>query len=282
MHELGHIIIPWHLGTFIDKVDENNVTSNTEYWVLEREANRFASELLLPLDWIYSLYQRNPDPHFLYRQICSHCGVSDMAASIRIGKAVEDIEHILMPTDLILQLYRNLDDLAEVQNEIVNRTKLSPKIVAQHMVQDLTGKLVFCIESDGIVISGGSTKDTHSFTQWEGQEFIKQPYQYYQKYFVSKLNNINTHWWDLNNSFNIRDDNRSWREILEKIVYEILPTQGIDRFKKTVNSKLSGIYGNWIKKNPSSGVEKFINDAIERFDEPEYVAFVQHQDFLFL
>lgn len=33
-HELGHIIIPWHLGTFIDKVDENNVTSNTEYWVL--------------------------------------------------------------------------------------------------------------------------------------------------------------------------------------------------------------------------------------------------------
>lgn len=38
-HELGHIIIPWHLGTFIDKVDESNGTSNTEYWVIEREAN---------------------------------------------------------------------------------------------------------------------------------------------------------------------------------------------------------------------------------------------------
>ena len=63
-HELGHIIIPWHLGTFIDKVDENNVNSNMEYWVLEREANRFASELLMPFDWIYSLYQTNSDPHF--------------------------------------------------------------------------------------------------------------------------------------------------------------------------------------------------------------------------
>jgi len=133
-HELGHIIIPWHLGTFIDKVDENNVTSNTEYWVLEREANRFASEVLMPFDWIYSLYQENPDPHFLHWQIGAHCGVSDMAASIRIGKAIEEIEHILMPTDLILQLYRNLDDLAEVQNEIVNRTKLSPRRVAQQMV----------------------------------------------------------------------------------------------------------------------------------------------------
>lgn len=84
----------------------------------------------MPFDWIYSLYQENPDPHFLHWQICTHCGVSDMAASIQIEKAIEEIEHILMPTDLILQLYRNLDDLAEVQNEIVNRTKLSPKRVA--------------------------------------------------------------------------------------------------------------------------------------------------------
>lgn len=47
-----------------------------------------------------------------------------------------------------------------------------------------------------------------------------------------------------------------------------------------MNSRLSGVYGNWIRKTPSSGAEKFINDAIERFNEPEYVTFVQHQDFL--
>lgn len=47
-HELGHIIIPWHLGTIIDDLNINK--TNSKYWNLETEANRFASELLMPFE----------------------------------------------------------------------------------------------------------------------------------------------------------------------------------------------------------------------------------------
>src|ERR1035437_4521722 len=45
-HELGHLIIPWHIGTIIDEtIDECGSNSNQQYWEIERQANRFAAEL---------------------------------------------------------------------------------------------------------------------------------------------------------------------------------------------------------------------------------------------
>ncbi len=279
-HELGHIIIPWHCGTFIDEIDENKIGSNTKYWELEKEANRFASELLMPFDWIFSLYKKNPDPEFLHSEICGYCGVSDIAASIRVRNAISEIEHLLIPTEWVLQLYNDYKDLARVQSEIVKGTRLSPKRVAEHMVQHLPGKVAFCIETNDIVIVCGSTRTTHSFHQWEGAEFIKAPYQYFQSYSVSRLYNVNTHWWVLDNSFDIPDDSRSWREILGQIASEISPSHGVERFKTTVNAQLSGAYGNWPRRNPGKGVEKFIEDSIQRFNNPDYIDFIQHPDFL--
>nr|WP_314877468.1 ImmA/IrrE family metallo-endopeptidase [uncultured Pseudomonas sp.] len=48
-HELGHIIIPWHIGTFVSHLDAED---EYEYGVMEGEANRFAAELLLPSAWL--------------------------------------------------------------------------------------------------------------------------------------------------------------------------------------------------------------------------------------
>lgn len=47
-HELGHIIIPWHIGIIIDQSIDEKKTYDHEYGELEAEANRFASFLLLP------------------------------------------------------------------------------------------------------------------------------------------------------------------------------------------------------------------------------------------
>jgi Zn-dependent peptidase ImmA (M78 family) len=49
-HELGHVIIPWHVGTIVDVLDIGY--SNSSYSNDEAEANRFAAELLMPSDWV--------------------------------------------------------------------------------------------------------------------------------------------------------------------------------------------------------------------------------------
>jgi Zn-dependent peptidase ImmA (M78 family) len=53
-HELGHVAIPWHAGTIRCKTDDPTVVVGQKSLVdsQEREANAFASELLIPSDWL--------------------------------------------------------------------------------------------------------------------------------------------------------------------------------------------------------------------------------------
>ncbi len=47
-HELGHIVIPWHIGTILDKSIDDEDGIDYEYAIYEAEANKFSSSLLLP------------------------------------------------------------------------------------------------------------------------------------------------------------------------------------------------------------------------------------------
>ncbi len=279
-HELGHIIIPWHYGSIIDETDEANHNSNIAYWEVEREANRFASELLMPFHWILTLYEKNRDPHFLHSQISLQCGVSDVAAGIRLDKFIFEIEQSLMPREWISHLYSSLGDVALVHEEIVKTTKLSVRKVAEQLVRNLSSKIAYCIENNGIVVSCGHTKNTHGFFQLEGAEFVESPYQYVQNYSFYKVGHIRTHWWVLMDNFDIPDDTRTWQDILQKIATDITSGLETEKFKISVNAKLSGAYGNWKRKNPTLEVEKFIEDSIQRFDNPDYSAFIRHPEFL--
>jgi len=51
-HELAHIIIPWHVGTVISHVTHFETFTDDIYKQIEAEANRFASEILLPTKWL--------------------------------------------------------------------------------------------------------------------------------------------------------------------------------------------------------------------------------------
>lgn len=51
-HELGHVVLPWHVGSTICHPELGGGGSQEG---IEREANRFAGELLLPTPWIDSL-----------------------------------------------------------------------------------------------------------------------------------------------------------------------------------------------------------------------------------
>lgn len=83
-HELGHIIIPWHLGTIVDDIYSQGY-KDYEYSIIEQEANRFAAELLMPTEWVIEKYSEcNYDIAILHNQIVTYCNVSDQAAAIRI------------------------------------------------------------------------------------------------------------------------------------------------------------------------------------------------------
>jgi Zn-dependent peptidase ImmA (M78 family) len=86
-HELGHILIPWHIGTIIDFIDQNDSRSNQEqfgYWNIESEANTFAAELLMPKLWIESLLSSNTNLADCHKQVSNECEVSPLAAAIRL------------------------------------------------------------------------------------------------------------------------------------------------------------------------------------------------------
>lgn len=86
-HELGHVLIPWHVGTIVDQLDPA-IGELNDYWDMEREANRFAAELLLPKDWIQALIRDESDLAKVHAHLCRKAAVSAHAAGIRLAELI--------------------------------------------------------------------------------------------------------------------------------------------------------------------------------------------------
>jgi len=83
-HELGHVIIPWHTGSIVDHIDIDQGRADIHYWTLEAEANRFASELLMPTEWVKEKIEEFPSPPDAIKYVASSAEVSLQAAMIRV------------------------------------------------------------------------------------------------------------------------------------------------------------------------------------------------------
>jgi hypothetical protein len=79
-HELGHVIIPWHFGTIID--DDTELIHLQDH-PFEAEANRFASELLMPSAWLQEIVNHFDDPETMIDGVVEGANVSFQAAIIR-------------------------------------------------------------------------------------------------------------------------------------------------------------------------------------------------------
>ncbi len=102
-HELGHIIIPWHLGTIIDDIYSQSY-KDFIYSQLEQEANRFAAELLMPFDWLVRNMEKcNGDYALLHSTIAISSGVSDHAAAIRLTDTLpQNIIYVAVKSGFVL------------------------------------------------------------------------------------------------------------------------------------------------------------------------------------
>jgi hypothetical protein len=88
-HELGHVLVPWHIGSIVDNTSTPEETRFDEYWCLESEANRFASELLMPGPWVKSIIEKQKhDIYKITEQIVKRADVSSHAATIRIKDTI--------------------------------------------------------------------------------------------------------------------------------------------------------------------------------------------------
>lgn len=83
-HELGHVVIPWHIGLIVDQLEGEAGGTDPEYWALEAEANRFASELLMPTSWVLDQISQHEDPGALVYAVARDASVSFTAALIKI------------------------------------------------------------------------------------------------------------------------------------------------------------------------------------------------------
>ena len=86
-HELGHILIPSHIGTIVCNTDISNgsgVPDLYSYYKTEQEANAFAAELLMPSKWIEQLTHKYHGIDELIRFVSKTACVSPMAASFSI------------------------------------------------------------------------------------------------------------------------------------------------------------------------------------------------------
>lgn len=84
-HELGHVIIPWHVGTIIDHIDPDRAGGTDGYWEIEEEANTFAAELLMPHGFIDEILSGETDLAKVHRKVVRECEVSPFAAAIRLS-----------------------------------------------------------------------------------------------------------------------------------------------------------------------------------------------------
>jgi hypothetical protein len=83
-HELGHVLIPWHRGSLYDDFSMHDADTLFGRWEMEGEANRFASELLIPTTWASTVLKSADDFGAAVSSVQDNADVSPIASVIRL------------------------------------------------------------------------------------------------------------------------------------------------------------------------------------------------------
>ncbi|KUG06358.1 hypothetical protein ASU33_03100 [Solirubrum puertoriconensis] len=242
-HELGHIIIPWHIGTLIADnansfvIPESIYEASQAYWGIENEANRFAAELLMPRDWVLEQINELPDLARLHEVVTLHCGVSPQAAAYRLES--------FLPPHIV---YCAEDSMVQY----------SGRTIGTHAYALTKGEMFL-------------------------EEFIPNCYfPYCKAKFSWRLGGTTFHWWILPSIIEVApDDNRNWREVLENIIMDINPPPGEIDFRLSVNGIIAAANGELKRaKTTKYSVESLIAISFQRFHNRDELAnFIAHPDF---
>jgi len=87
-HEIGHLKIPWHCGSIACHIDEGEASFSGDHYSLEGEAHRFASELLMPTEWVKRVIAEESSIEKIYKRVLNIANVSRTAARIKLMKTL--------------------------------------------------------------------------------------------------------------------------------------------------------------------------------------------------
>jgi hypothetical protein len=187
-----------------------------------------------------------------------------------------------VPDERIFELYEQEGDLAAVQETLVIESQVYPKVVARRMADTLPYNFAYCIEKDGIVVACGGSASAHAVFQDERSTFNSDPYRFFKKRFLYTWEGENTHWWTFDIDIEKVDDQRTWRQILNVILYDVIPDEQISYFRQSVNGTFAGAFSSWKMRNKSKDLDEFMRDVVLRFNYSKYSAITKHLEFLSL
>lgn len=241
-HELGHILIPWHMGTIVD--DAQYVIAGTAieyrrdialYRQMEGEANAFAAELLMPSEWVHSIVSSEVDLVSMHDAVMSQANVSPIAALFAM------IKHL--PAGYVF------------------------------CVVDEANTVVYSGRSQGTL--------ANALTPREHVD-LETAYSYAANKFDTIIGDNTYVWWQLPETIHLPDvdDPREWRVILDEIC-EVLNFPRPDRptLKMSINGSIA--YANGVvKRSDNYCPEAIYSSCIQRLSSHKiYGGIVAHPDF---
>jgi hypothetical protein len=244
-HELGHLMIPWHVGSIIDTIDLSTLpiaeayTISREYYQIEEEANHFAAEILMPYDWLVSVIAEHPNLADLHHRVVSEAKVSPIAAAIHLSQFLE------------------------------------PGIV--WAIESADG-----IRRQGASFGTQVQRIQHG-SYINGPNGVN-PYSYATDYYSWDYKNSVMHWWRLPiKVIGSVEDNRTWQEIFEKIINDISPDNASHK-KQSVNGVVGSLNGRLAIQAQRTGIIYTIDilevAIVQRFKDSVHQDFLQHRDFM--
>lgn len=195
-HEIGHVLIPWHMGTIFD-ITENNFSNNIEYSDIESEANAFATELLMPSFWVKDLISKN-------------------------------------------------EDIAELNEFIMNKAEVSAIAATLRLRSYLPSGYVFIVTDDsGCVTYSGRTEGTYVDAPSVGSYCdVEKKYEFAQNFYTFDIPSGRCIWVKIQNKMSLPDiehqEYKDWRQLLEKILEDVSDDIAA---RKKLKCKLNGVFG---------------------------------------
>ncbi len=242
-HELGHIIIPWHIGTLIADVADGIELSQSEheaayaYWELEKEANRFAAELLMPQEWLSEQVPRYENIAELHEFVVKQCNVSAWTSAIKLA--------LSLPPHIVF--------CAESNNEIQysgrsEGTFANPLLKGSFFSKDL---------------------------------FPDSYYPYSTDHYTWRSGGNNIHWWRLPSTIDsTTTDIRNWKKIQEDIIVDISYSGNITELKHSLNGIIGSANSMYMRLGDDYNAEGLVAACMQRFhNRDEVTKFVEHPDF---
>ncbi|WP_052090538.1 ImmA/IrrE family metallo-endopeptidase [Desulfosporosinus sp. HMP52] len=104
-HELGHIQIPYHTGMLSCHTNDGVRIDSSKYYQMEREADTFAAELLMPQSWLRELVNMKTNIIDMKRLINIICE----QAQVSFSAAVYNLINVL-PKGFIIYLENKIED----------------------------------------------------------------------------------------------------------------------------------------------------------------------------